>query len=117
MQAFRWRSLSSLDGSERSFMERVRAPDVKFPFLLLTLAFVFPIGFGLLMIPFAVLPMLTEAVLGPQSAVTHALYVVSSYAMKFITCALVLSFLVMYGLRGYVALKLRRSKKEFSENG
>jgi len=110
MQPFRWRSLSSLDGSERSFMERVRAPDAKFPFLLLTLAFVLPIGFGFLMIPFAVLPMLTEAVLGPQSPVTQGLYVVSSYALKFITYALVITFLGMYGLRGYVALKLRRQK-------
>jgi len=65
MQAFRRRLLSSLDGSERSFMERVRVPDAKFPFLPLTLAFLLPIGFGFLMIPFAVVPMLTEAVLGP----------------------------------------------------
>jgi hypothetical protein len=110
MEPFRWRSLSNLDGSERGFMERVRAPDSKFPFLLLTLAFVLPIGFGFLMIPFAVLPMLTEAVLGPQSAVTQGLYVVSSYALKLITYALVITFLGMYGLRGYVALKLRRQK-------
>jgi len=110
MQLFRWQSLSSLDGSERSFMERVRAPDTRFPRLLLTLAFVLPIGCGFLMIPFAVLPMLTQAVLGPQSPVTHGSYVVSSYALKFITYALVTTFLGMYGLRGYVALKLRRRK-------
>jgi len=54
--------------------------------------------------------MLTEAVLGPQSPVTQGLYVVSSYALKFITYALVITFLGMYGLRGYVALKLRRQK-------
>ena len=92
-------------------MERVRAPDVKFPFLLLTLAFVLPIGFGFLMIPFAVLPMLTEAVLGPQSPVTQGLHVVSIYTLKFITYALVITFLGMYGLRGYVALKLQTAKK------
>lgn len=91
-------------------MERVRVPDAKFPFLLMTLAFVLPIGFGFLMIPFAVMPMLTEAVLGPQSSVTQGLYVMSSYALKFITYALVITFLGMYGLRGYVALKLRRQK-------
>jgi hypothetical protein len=91
-------------------MERVRAPDAKFPFLLLTLAFVLPIGFAFLMIPFAVLPMLTEAVLGPQSPVTQGFYLVSSYALKFITYALVITILGMYGLRGYVAVKLRRQK-------
>jgi hypothetical protein len=91
-------------------MERVRAPDPKFPFLLLTLAFVLPVAFGFLMIPFAVVPMLTEAVLGPQSSVTKGLYIVSSYALKFITYALVIAFLGMYGLGGYVTLKLRRQK-------
>lgn len=57
-------NLSSLDGSERTFMERVRTPDANFPFLLMTLAFVLPLGFGFLMFPFAVLPNLSEAVLG-----------------------------------------------------
>jgi len=106
MEAFRWKSLPSLDGSERTFMERVRTPDANFPFLLMTLAIVLPIGFGFLMIPFAALPILTEAVLGPQSSVTHGLYAVSSYALKYLTYGLVLTFLGMYRLRGYVALKL-----------
>ena len=98
-------------------MERVRTPDAKFPFLLRTLAFVFPIGFGFLMIPFAVLPILTQAVLGSQSWVTHGVDLVSSYALKLITYTLVLTFLGMYGLRGYVAIKLRRQKRTSSGQG
>jgi hypothetical protein len=117
MEILGWKSLSSLDGSERTFVERVRKPDANFPFLLMTLAIVLPLGFGFLMIPFAVLPSLTEAVLGPQSWVTHGMYAVSSYALKLITWALVLTFLGMYGLRGYVALKLRRQKSVLSEKG
>jgi len=54
--------------------------------------------------------MLTEAVLGPQSPVTQGLYVASSYALKSITYLLVTMFLGMYGLRVYVALKLRSQK-------
>src|SRR5262249_54951804 len=110
MEPFRWRSLSKLDGSERGFIERVRAPDANFRFLLRTLAFVFPLVFGFLMIPFAVFPILTEAVLGPQSPFTQAIYLVSSYASRFIACALVITFLGICGLRGYVAVKLRRQK-------
>ena len=96
-------------------MERVRTPDANFPYLLMTLAFVLPLGFGFLMIPFAVLPILTEAVLGSQSSVTHGISTVSSYALTLITYALVLTFLGMYGLRGYVALKLRRQKSMSTE--
>ena len=78
----------------------------------MTLAVVLPIGFGILMLPFVLLPLLTEAFLGPQSSVTNWLSAMSSYALKAITYAVVLSFLGMYGLRGYVALKLRRQKKK-----
>lgn len=117
MQAFRWKSLSSLDGSERAFWDRVRAPDAKFPYLLMTLAVFLPIAFAILMIPIAVLPLLTEAFLGSQSWVTYWVSATSSYTLKLITYAVVLSFLGMYGLRGYVALKLRRQKREFSEKG
>jgi len=95
-------------------MERVRTPDENFPFPLRTLAFVFPIAFGFLMIPFAILPILIEAALGPQSWVTHGVDTASSYALKSITCALVLTFLGMYRLRGYVAMKLRRQKRASS---
>ena len=111
MQAFRWKSLSSLDGSERTFWDRVRIPDDNFPHFLLTLAVFLPIGFGILMIPFMVLPLLSEAFLGPQSWLTYWLATLSSYALKLITYAVLLSFLGMYGLRGYVALKLRRQKR------
>jgi hypothetical protein len=104
-------------GPRETFWERVHTPDVNFPHLLMTLAVFLPIGFGILMIPFVVLPLLTEAFLGPQSWVTHWLSAMSSYALKVITYAVVLSFLGIYGLRGYVALKLRRQKKEFSEKG
>jgi len=83
----------------------------------MTLAVFLPIGFGVLMIPIVVLPLLTEAFLGPQSGVTYWLFAMSTYALKLITCAVVLSFLGMYALRGYVALKLRRQKKESSEKG
>jgi hypothetical protein len=117
MQALGWKSLSSLDGSERTFMERVRTPDANFPFLLRTLAFVLPIGFFFLTIPFAVLPILTAAVLGSQSWVTHGADALSSYALKLIAYAFVLTFLGMYGLRGYVAMKLRRQKRTASGNG
>jgi hypothetical protein len=117
MQAFRWKSLSSLDGSERTFWERVRTPDANLPYFLMTLAVFLPIGFGILMIPVVVLPLLTEAFLGPQSWVTYWLSAMSAYALKLITYAVVLSFLGMYGLRGYVVLKLRRRKKEFSKEG
>lgn len=98
-------------------MERVRIPDANFPFLLRTLAFVFPLGFGFLMIPIAVLPILTAAVLGPQSWITHGVDAASSYVLRLITYALVLTFLGMYGLRGYVAMKLRRQKKSSSGKG
>jgi hypothetical protein len=116
MQAFRWKSVSGLDGSQRRFWERVHTLDVNFPHLLMTLAIFLPIGFGFLMIRFVVLPLLTEAFLGPQSWMTHWLSGISSYALKLITYAVVLSFVGMYGLRGYVALKLRRQKK-VSEKG
>jgi hypothetical protein len=98
-------------------MERVRTPDANFPFLLRTLAFVLPIGFGFLMIPFAVLPILAEAALGPRSPVTDGLHVVSPYALKFLTYAFVITYLGMYGLRGYVAMKLRRQKRTSSGKG
>jgi len=98
-------------------VERVRTPDANFPFLLRTLAFVFPLGSGFLMIPFAVLPILTDAVLGPQSWVAYGVDAVSSYALKLITYALVVTFLGMYGLRGYVAIKLRRQKRTSSGQG
>jgi hypothetical protein len=117
MQTFRWKSLSSLDGSERTFRERVRTPDAKFPYFLTTLAVFLPIGFGILMIAIAVLPLLTVAFLGSQSWVTYWVSATSSYALKLITYAVVLSFLGTYGLRAYIALKLRRQKREFSEKG
>lgn len=112
MQATHWKSLSGLDGSDKTFLERVRAPDAKFPVLLLTLGFAIPIGFGLLMIPIMVLPLLTEAILGSQSPLTRILYAVSSYGLNFLTFGLVLSFLGINGLRVYVALKLRKGKKD-----
>ena len=77
----------------------------------MTLAVFLPIGFGVLMIPIVVLPLLSEAFLGPQSWLTYWLATLSSYALKLITYAVLLSFLGMYGLRGYVALKLRRQKR------
>jgi hypothetical protein len=107
MQTLGWKSFSSLDGSERTFIERVRAPDANFPSLLRTLAFVLPLGFLFCMLPFAALPILTEAISGLQSSVTHGISAVSSYALTLILYALVLSVLGMYGLRGCVALKLR----------
>lgn len=97
MQTFRWKSLSSLDGSERTFRERVRTPDANFSYFLMTVAVFLPIGFGILMIPIVVLPLLTEAFLGPQSWVTYWLSAISTYALKLITYAGVLSFLRMYG--------------------
>jgi hypothetical protein len=114
MEAFRWKSLFSLDGSERSFMERVRAPDAGFPNVLRALAMILPFGFVFLMIPVLVLPILTEAVLGPQSSIAQLLYVVSFYGLKLITWAIVLTIFGMYGLRNYVALKLRRQKRHVS---
>jgi hypothetical protein len=105
------KSLSGLDGSEKTFMERLRAPDDKFPILLLTLGFAIPIGFALLMIPFAVLPLLTEAILGSQSLLTRVLHVLSSYALMLLTFVFVLMFLGINGLRIYVVLKLRKQKK------
>ena len=98
-------------------MERVRNPDANFPWLLFTFAVFVPIGFGFLMIPFAVLPGLTEAVLGSQSTIVHGMNVVSSYALRFLTVALIVVFIGMYGLRGYVALKLRRQKSALNDKG
>jgi hypothetical protein len=63
------------------------------------------------------LPLLCEAFLGPESLVTYWLYAMSSYGLTFITYAVLLSCLGVYGLRGYIALKLRRQKKEFGEKG
>jgi hypothetical protein len=111
VQAYRWKSLSSLDGSQRTFRERVRAPDANFPYLLKTLAVFLPIVFALLMLPIVILPLLTEAVLGPKSWITTWLYALSSYALQFIAYAVLLTCLGMFGLRGYVALKLRQQKK------
>lgn len=93
-------------------MERVRAPDDKFPILLRTLGIAIPIGFALFMIPFAVLPLLTEAILGSPSSLTRLVHVLSSYALKFFTFVFVLIFLGMHGLRIYVGLKLRKLKKD-----
>ena len=92
-------------------MERVRTPDEQFPSVLRTLAIVLPIAFGLLMIPFLLLPLVTEAFLGPQSALTRGLDIVSSYLWKFIMCVFVITFFGMYGLRAYVYWNLRRQKK------
>jgi hypothetical protein len=110
MQALRWKSLSGLDGSERTFGERLRTPDASFPRLLMALSIFLPIGFGILMIPFMVLPLLADAFLGPQSWIADWLYAVSTFVLKLGTYMLVLTFFGMYGLRGYVALKLRRQK-------
>ena len=111
MGTFRWRSLSSLDGSERSFRERLRVPDEGFSRLLMTLSVFLPIGFGIIMMPLMVLPRLIEAFLGPQSWITYYLSWVSSYVIEFGLYILVLTFFGMYGLRAYVAVKLRRHKK------
>jgi hypothetical protein len=115
MAAFRWKSISSLDGSERTFWERVRNPDANFPRLLFTLAVFLPIGFGFLMIPLAVLPALTEAVLGSQSTIVHVINVVSFYVLKSLTYAFLLAFLGMYGLRVYVGFRLRRQRRSSNE--
>jgi len=93
MQAVRWKSLSSLDGSERSFRERIRTPEASFPRFVMTLSVFLPIGFGILMIPFAVLPGLSEAFLRPQSWITYWVNGVSYYALKCDTYAGVFSFL------------------------
>jgi hypothetical protein len=111
MQAYRWNRFSSLDGSERSFMERIRRPDPNFPRFLMTLSVFSPIGLAMLMLPVVNLPMLTEAALGPKSWITAWLYFLSSYTLNLIPYTVVLSFVGMYALRGYIALKLRRQKR------
>jgi len=116
MQVFLWKSLSSLYGSESFFRERIRTPDANFPKFLKTLAVFLPIGFGLLMLHILIFPVLAEAFLGPQSWVTYWLHV-STYVLTFGTYAMLLSYLGICGLRGYVAWKLRRRKKELSEKG
>src|SRR5262249_39148386 len=110
MQVSHLKSLCGLDGSEKAFMERVRAPDAKFSILLRTFGFAIPIGFALLMIPFGVLPLLTEAMLGSQSFLTRVSHALSWYALMFLTFVFVLIFLGMTGLRIYVAWKLRKNK-------
>jgi hypothetical protein len=118
MQILSWKSLSSLEGSERTFLERVRSPDPNFPFLLRTVAFVLPVSFIFLAIPFAAFPFLAEALLGPQSWVTQGINSVSFFMLKLIPFAILLSLAGMYVLRGYVATKLRRQQtRESSENG
>jgi hypothetical protein len=105
MQGVSWKMIS---GSERTFREQLRTPDASFPRFLKTLSVFLPIGFGVLMIPFVVLALLAEALLGPQSWTTYWLHAMSTYVLRFGTYAMVLTFVAMYGLRGYIALKLRR---------
>ena len=105
MQRFRWKMIS---GSERTFREQLRTPDAGFSRFLKTLSVFLPIGFGILMILFMLLPLLAEAFFGPQSWITYWLHAMSIYVLRLGTYAIVLTFLAMYGLRGYIALKLRR---------
>jgi hypothetical protein len=63
MQTFDWKSLSILDGSERTFLERLRSPDPNLPFLLRTIGIVLPFSFIFLAIPFVVFSSLAEAFL------------------------------------------------------
>jgi hypothetical protein len=110
MASLRWRSLSRLDGCERNFLERIRSPDPGFPFLLRTLAFVLPLSFAFLAVLFAAIFFLTEALLGPQASVTQGIKAVSFFVLKLIPFAILITFVGMYGLRGYVAIKLRRQR-------
>jgi hypothetical protein len=111
MASSRWKSLSSLDGSEKTFWERVRSPDPKFPFLLRTLAFLFPLIFAFIAIPFALFPLVSEAALGTHSWVTEWITAVSNFVLKLVPFAILLIFVAMYVLRGYVATKLRRQQR------
>ena len=111
MATLRWNSLSSLDGSEKTFWERVRSPDPKFPFLLRTLAFLFPLIFAFVAIPFALFPLVSESALGSHSWFTERITAVSNFVLKLVPLGIVLSFVGMYILRGYVAIKLRRQQK------
>jgi hypothetical protein len=117
MQTFQWKPLSSLDGSEKTFRERLRTPDASFPRLLMTLSVFLPIGFGIFMIPFVVVALLADAFLGPESWIADWLYTVFTFVLKLGMYMPVLTFLGMYGLRGYVALKLRRQKGSSLRNG
>jgi hypothetical protein len=101
MQARGWKSLSNLDGSERTFLERVRSPVVS----VLLLHFLF------LAIPFAVFPLVTEMLLGPQSWVTRGISAVSFFVLKLIPFAILLTVVGMYVLRCYVSIKLRRQQR------
>ena len=111
MAISRWKSLSSLDGSEKTFWERVRSPDPNFPFLLRTAAFLFPLIFAFIAVLFAIFPLLSEALLGPQSWVTGEVTFISNFVLKLIPFAILLIFVGMYVLRGYVAAKLRRQQR------
>jgi hypothetical protein len=110
MAILRWKSLSHLDDCERTFLERIRSPDPNFPFLLKTLAFVLPLSFAFLAILFAAFTFLTEALLGPQTSVTQGINAVSLFVLKLIPFAILITFVAMYALRGYVNIKLRRQR-------
>ena len=105
MQALSWKMIS---GSERTFRSSFVDRTASFPRFLRTLSVFLPIGFGMLMIPFVLFPLLAEAFLGAQSWITYWLREMSNYVLRFGTYGMVLTFLGMYGLRGYIALKLRR---------
>ena len=114
MANLRWIPLSSLDGSDKTFWERVRSPDPNFPLLLRTLAFLFPLIFGFVAVTFALFPLVSEAALGPHSWVTETLTAVSNFVLKLVPLGIFLTFVGMYVLRGYIAIKLRRQRRVVS---
>jgi len=106
-----WKPLSALDGSDRTFTERLRSPDPDFPRLLRATAIVLPLSVGFVAIPLAAAPLVMEATLGSESWMTKGASAIVLYLLKLIPAVIVLSLVGTYGLRGYVAMKLRQQKR------
>jgi hypothetical protein len=100
--------VSGPNGSERPLLERLRHPDRALPNYLLTISFVLPIGIsfiGLIVVAFQII---TSTFFGQVSWIMKPLDLIVSIVLQVLVPAIVLSFLGMYFLRGYVLLKLRR---------
>jgi hypothetical protein len=102
---------------KRPFMDRLRQPDPGFSDFLSMLTHVVPWSIGFFWLGVFALRIMAEALIGGESVVTSGMDALLAVTVKALIPAIIVAYVVLWCLRGYVAVRLRRDRNGFGDGG